>query len=117
MKTLILLMLISFPVNADEWSREDVQLEIVYNVLLVVDLGQTLNISKNCDTYYELNQLLGRCPNQDDVYKYFIVNGVLHGLISNYLSADNRQLWQYVTIGYQTGVVGRNWQLGLSMDF
>jgi len=101
---------------ADDWSTADTWRESAFQVLNLVDLGQTLNIVNRSDLY-EQNPVLGKHPKKKKVYTYFIAGGFAHYGISRFLTPKNRQIWQYVTIGFGVGTVWRNYTIGVNIDF
>lgn len=130
MKTIIVafvLAISSTPVAADPWSKSDITREAVYLALHVADWGQTRNIVRRatvgCDGYdgstncSERNPILGRNPSIKRVDTYFAVTALAHVAISHALPEEWRKGWQYVTIGMQAGAVGRNYSIGLNIDF
>jgi len=111
----ILLLLLSFPVSAQEWTTEDTQWEAGYLALHLIDWGQTLDIAENSQ-YTELNPLIGSNPSRGDVNRYFAVTAIGHYLISRYLG-ENRRLWQQTTMFIEFNVVARNASIGVNINF
>ena len=119
MKTLlIVLFCISSFANASDLSNNDIQREIAWQVLNIIDYGQTRDIAKHCSASerYELNQVLGSCPSISSVSKYFIINSLLHYEITAHLYGY-RAIWQVGTLINTGYVVGRNFSLGLKINF
>ena len=112
----VLISCSSMPNKNQSWSTDDTSREIAFQVINIVDLGQTLNIVEN-DDYVELNPLLGKHPTKKEVYNYFALSGLTHYLISRNLSKSNRSAWQYVTFGISLGAVGHNYRIGLKVSF
>lgn len=111
---LLIMLALHEPAEAsDEWRTQDMVTEIIYQAFHVYDHWQTRKISSNCDEYEELNPLLGSCPSSRKVDQYFLATGLLHMGISYTLPHGWREGWQYVTIGFEAGVVYANVQIGL----
>lgn len=105
------------PVYASDWTKADTAWQAGYIVLHVIDWGQTRNIAKKPDAYDERNLFLGGDPSIRRVDTYFAVTALVHTAIGYALPPDWRRGWQMVTIGFQAGVVGYNYSIGLKMDF
>lgn len=122
MKTLPVLALslcIATPVQADAWREEDTQRQLAATALMVIDWGQTLDISKQCGGgyYYETNPLLGTCPGRGDVNRHFAGSILLNYGIARVLPANYRKYWQHLTIAVEAGYVANNYSIGLKVDF
>lgn len=131
MKTLLVVVLMSLATvtQADHWTKADTYRELVGQGLILVDWGQTLDISRSCNSdgeFYEKNSILGRCPSRGEVNRYFAASMLIHGGISYLLptkgkllgnEVNPRALWQYVTIGYQANTVYNNYRIGVRIDF
>ena len=119
MKTILfcLLLLSSNCFATDKWSDDDIYREVAYQTIWVIDWGQTLNIAKHPQSLYETNQWLGKHPTEFEVNRYFVVNGIIHAIIANYLPSEWRKGFQYLTIGMEVNVVVTNFKLGVSVDF
>lgn len=105
------------PALADNMTGADWQREAVYQVLHVVDWGQTLDIAARPDEYRELNPLIGTHPSRGDVNRYFAITALVHLGITRALPRRYRSAWQYVTIGVQAGNTWRNARIGLRLNF
>lgn len=118
MKYLIIIMFFvvgASELNAQEWTKENTQWETAYFVTRIIDWGQTLEIQRN-PKYYELNQFLGKHPTRGEINRYFIVTGIGHLVISNYLD-EWRLPWQQASFFYSLGVVSRNFEMGIKVKF
>lgn len=117
MKTFLILILCFIPAvatAADPWTKQDVALEATYILLHALDWGQTRQIARAPDRYYEaLNPLLGRHPSQGRVDAYFALSTIAHAGITHLLPAKYRPYWQGVTIGISGYCVGLNLSIGL----
>jgi hypothetical protein len=115
---LIVLFLVPLasPVSAD-WTRQQVALELSYQVLHFVDWQQTRYIARHPDEYREINPILGDHPDTEWVDAYFLATGIGHFLVSHALPDRYREYWQYVTVGIVGAVVGWNYSIGIRMEF
>ena len=122
MKSTIIFLLLLFPgyCIADNWTREDTQRELAFQVVALIDWGQTLDISRSCNTdryFTEINPILGECPSRGDVNTYFPIVMGIHAGISYALPPKYRKYWQNVTFSIQATNVARNYSLGIKFDF
>lgn len=101
---------------ADPWSHGDVTRETVYQVLAVVDWGQTLDI-ENHPGMSESNPILGRHPSRARINSYFLTAGILHAVAVHYLPAPWRPAFQAVSIGIEVDAVAHNARLGIGLAF
>ncbi len=120
-KLLLLLALVVFtPYCAggrNKWSTQDKTLEGTYQVLHVLDWGQTRDIAKNPDKYYEMNPILGKHPSTTEVDIYFITTAILHPIVTHLLPNTWRPWWQGITISVSGVCVVNNFAVGIKMDF
>ena len=112
---LVLTLLPMASANADDWTTADTWRETGWQVLNIIDWGQTLYIQDN-DVYWEGNPFLGKNPTEKEIHAYFILGGIGHYGISKWLSPKNRGVWQYITIGFGVGTVWHNYQIGIRVD-
>lgn len=98
------------------WSTADTQRQIAYGLLHTMDWMQTHEVSRNPD-YRELNPILGPNPSEGRINTYFAATLVGHTVISYYLPDNYRRWWQFITIGFEAGVVGRNASMGIKIRF
>jgi hypothetical protein len=114
----IFLFLVSFNCFAfDEWSDADVKREAVYQILHVIDWGQTRTIAKNPDKYYEYNSMIGKHPSVGRVDGYMATSALLHIGITHILPVEYRTTFQYFTIGFKSGLVVHNFEAGINVSF
>lgn len=116
MKTLILIILLFFPLQAnafDKWTKTDTGLQVTYGVLHIIDWGQTLDIARNPDKFYEMNPLLGKHPSIGKVNTYFIGTLIGHTAIAYILPSKYRRIWQIVWIGIEGKTVVNNFSIGV----
>ena len=132
MKRMVFLLVIGViicgPAHAwepDPWSKTDIALEILSQGLLLVDWGQSLDITKR-DEYYEKNAYLGKNPSRSKVNAYFALSCLTHAGITWMMPASARvfglqfsprRAWQYAYIGYESSFVANNYQIGLKVSF
>lgn len=120
MKTAIILMFLFFPISShalDPWSKGDVAREATWQVLHLVDWGQTLDIADNPTRYRECNPILGSHPSRQTVNLYMGVGALVHLGITHVLPKSCRPYWQYLTIGVSGALVIHNFNIGLSIKF
>lgn len=122
-KLIVILAILCLPLSAhaykfaDNWTKTDTAYQGVVITALAVDMGQTLYISKNPNKYYEMNPLLGKHPSQDKVIGYFLGGMIAHTAFAMALPPTYRRIWQYVFIGIEGLVIGRNYSIGVGIDF
>ena len=120
MKTYILIFSFLFCATtsnaADPWSIGDKTLAATMSTLLIVDWGQTINISRD-PTYCEVNPLLGSHPEEKDVHLY--MGSALIGTlaISHLLPSKYRSLFMFSIIAIELPTVYNNHKIGLRMPF
>jgi hypothetical protein len=118
MKTFLLaLLLLSSSAFADEWREADTYREVGYMILHGLDLKQTHEIAANPNKYFEHNPILGDHPDSAQVNTYFAATAIAHYYIARKLDSDWRELFQYVTIGFESRSVFRNFSLGIGGSF
>lgn len=120
-KVFLILLLLSCPACADEWTRADTYREVAYFALHVADWGQTLEISDHPEKWHEHNPILGSHPSRGEVNAYFIATGLLHPVVSyglrKYAPDGWVQAWQYGTIGIELYCTSSNMRLGIGFGF
>lgn len=116
----LIIFLAFFPVfvSAEPLTDLQVKKEIAWQVINLIDYGQTRDISRKCHntSYYEQNPMLGECPQIQTVEKYFLISAVGHYAITQYLTT-HRDMWQNVTIIFSASIVQHNFALGLNINF
>lgn len=113
----IFILLLLFPLSTFAWDKTDTQREIVWQVMHIIDWGQTVDIAKNPGKYYEINPLLGKHPSVEKVHKYMIASSLIHYVVSTSLKSKYRKYWQYVTIGITGTLIMHNYRIGLRINF
>lgn len=114
-----ILLCCSGPSGADNWSTADTWRESTWQVVNVIDWGQTLDI-ENCQPSHrcrEVNPLLGDNPSRMDINRYFAVGALLHYGISKWLPTKTRKNWQYITIGFGLSTIYSNYRVGVRVSF
>ena len=118
---LMIILLLPLTVHAykfaENWTKADTAYQGVVITALAVDMAQTLYISENPNEYSEMNPLLGKHPSQDKVIGYFLGGMIAHTAVAMALPPTYRRIWQYVFIGVETLVIGRNYSIGVGTDF
>jgi len=90
--------------NTQKMSKQDWLFEGAYQTVHWIDWYQTRNLDYDKGEY-ELNPILGKHPSNNTVDAYFITTGLAHMLITNCLPEKYRSPFQYLTLGFETGVV------------
>lgn len=121
MKTFIFALLLSISTQtfADPWTPVDSYREATFQVLNVIDWGQTRYIAKNPDRYYEKESawIIGEHPSTGRVDAYMAQSAVLHLAISYLLPRDWRDAFQYITIGGKLNATIGNDSIGIKISF
>jgi len=97
-------------------------------LLHVVDWGQTLWIADPKNGRTETNLILGEHPSRGEVNQYFLLSGIAHVAIANWLptktelfgiTMNPRRIWQATRIGIEIDVVNGNRKAhgGFKFDF
>ncbi len=102
--------------------------EIAWQVLNVVDAGQTATIARNPDRFMEVDPLahaaIGRHPQEKDVYLYMAATAVLHFGVSAALDhldeehpnngwAQILEIWESGTLGVKGYYIAKNERYGI----
>ena len=112
---------------ADRWTSVDTAMEATWQVLHAVEMGQTLDLARQPERYYEAyNPLLGKHPSTERVYVWGVTSSLAHAGIS-FLLPSKVDLWgmkvpvrtifQAVSIGWTGSMVGHNFDIGLKVRF
>lgn len=91
--------------------------EYVFDAAWGADMLTTLDIQRH-PMIHETNAMLGTHPSTGAVVGYFAAGAVLHAaityeLVSNDVPTPIVRAWEYVTIGYEVGMVANNFHIGL----
>lgn len=114
---LILILMLALPLPSMAWNKSDTQRETIWQLIHVVDWGQTVDIAKNPNRYSEINPLIGEHPSVNDVHRYMIASSLTHYLVSRTLKPRYRKYWQYITIGMTGTLIAHNYSVGLRINF
>lgn len=119
MKTILLIALIylMFPQECLSWDKADYYREAGWQVLHVVDWGQTLEIARNPDRYWEMNPIMGKHPSVGNVNFYMGLSSIAHAAVSVLLPEKIRPYWQWISIGVSGACVINNFNVGLGVKF
>ena len=118
MRYFLLIVMLLIPTIAHaEWNGADSAREVVWQGLHVIDWGQTLEIARQPEDYWEVNPIMGRHPSVGRVNLYMGVSAVVHGVVSWVLPDEVRKWWQYVSIGVSGACVARNFNIGLGVRY
>jgi hypothetical protein len=102
---------------SEEITDMNIALYSTYSILHFIDYGQTLNIAKNPDKYYEMNPLLGKYPTVDKVNLYFISTYIINSAIIYILPNEYKNIWMTGIIGVEVLCVGKNINSGIKINF
>jgi hypothetical protein len=120
MKKFIALLLFSSSVFAqDNWRSEDTYREIAFQILHVIDWGQTRYIAEHPENFYEIESAwaIGKHPTTGRVDAYMTETAVLHVIVAYALPETWRAPFQYVTIGMKLNNVVGNASIGIKILF
>lgn len=118
MRMYIFILLLVFPAcSIAEWGKVDTQREATWQIIRLIDYGQTLDIAKNPARYREINPMLGERPSVDRVHVYMITSAMLHYYIARNLKPKYRRVFQYISIGLSSTAVAHNASVGLRINF
>lgn len=104
-----------------DWTANDTKLEIAYQTIALIDLGQTQwmrqqNEKSFFPKYEETNPILGPHPSRGQINRYFAVSSALHLAVSYFIPDEYRPYWQWITIGIEGGVVAQNMSMGIGVN-
>lgn len=115
------LLLISGATQAfDEWTPADSWREAAYLTLHTIDWAQTHAVARDPrwnDRDRELNPILGNRPSAGSIDRYFALTALAHVGVAVALPEKWRHTFQYVTVGFQAGVVARTYSFGVGARF
>lgn len=126
MKTIILAVLLlasSSVFSADEWRTSDTYRETAFQVLNIIDWGQTRYIAEHPDDFHERDsqQFIGLHPTSGRTDAFMAEIAVLHYAISRTLIYLDMPDWcaafQYVTIGAKFNTTVNNASIGIKVSF
>jgi hypothetical protein len=102
---------------ADEYSKTDIALQSTYTMLHIIDWGQTLDISKNSDKYWEINPILGKHPSVSKVNIYMGTSLAIYYIVNYFLPSDYRLLVESSSVILKASLVSHNYKIGLYINF
>ena len=118
-KFIFVLLLLSSSAFADEWRTEDTYRETAFQVLNVIDWGQTRTTALHPELYQEDESawVIGKHPTTGKVDAYMAESAVLHFIVAYYLPESWRVPFQYITIGGKLNATIGNASIGIKMSF
>jgi len=127
--SILLLAFIALPCNASQFSKAEATEEIAFQILNVIDIGQTLDIKHHPNIHegrlFESGgsaEIIGEHPSDAQVVGWLAVEGAAHYAISRYMIRHDApkwlvHAWQAVTIGMKANCIQSNYHLGLKISF
>jgi hypothetical protein len=113
---IVLLAICTASINADELTDAQVKTEIAFDITLVLDAAQTIDL-KNRPAQYEKNPLLGKHPSEKKVIAYFATMGWAHYELTKAMPNEYRKAWQYGWIAAEIFTIIQNKRVGASFSF
>lgn len=98
-----------------DWTKGDTIMELTWQVINVIDYGQTMEISNNPDKWVEYNPILGEHPTNGEVNTYFIAGALLHVGIAYVIPKRWRPWFECITITSSSTCVVNNFSAGIKM--
>lgn len=89
-------------------------------ILQGADYLQTLQISKSCHSdgrYFETNPIMGRCPSQSDVTKYFAASTLVGLALHEVLPKKYKPYASYIWVSIEATAVAHNASIGIKVGF
>ena len=102
---------------ADEWTKEDQELQLVYTVLHMIDWGQTRYIARHPDKHREMNPILGSHPTTEQVDMYCASTLAASWFIAKKLNRKNRKRFQWFITGVEANMVTLNLSIGIGFTW
>jgi hypothetical protein len=104
---------------ADTWSTGDTYREATFQVLNIIDWGQTRYIAQHPDQFYESESawIIGKHPSVETVDTFMLVSAILHPLVAYYLPSSWRSAFQYISIGGKLNNTIGNASIGIKVSF
>ena len=113
----IILVLLTSTASAERLRGTDLNLELAWTAMHVIDWAQTRRIANEPENFSEKNQILGEHPSVGRVNAYMGLTLGLHWLIATKLPPVPRRIFQIFTIGVTAEAVHNNIQVGIRLDF
>jgi hypothetical protein len=122
MKTILAVLLLLPAVSPADWSSADTTRQVLFTTVLALDWAQTRYIATHPENHREKNPIIGEHPTTGRVDGYFASSALIHWSVSyllpdKYLGIKWRSIWQNISIGVETGVVARNYRMGVGFNF
>lgn len=121
MRTLIIILIMSFPIYASDWDTQDTILQTAFIGTLSIDAWQTYTFLYTGDYrergFQEGNPIFGNHPSKQ---KFFFLNGIwiiFHTTIAYLLPNPIRNIWQIVWIGDEIFCIYHNYKCGVRFSF
>ncbi len=111
---LVVIALFCGSVQADSSWLSLKNLKYTASTLLIVDLIQTHEISRN-DRYVEANPVLGENPSKEKINLYFSSAILLNQFATKYLSYGFQKFIQVAVISVETSYIAGNASIGVKM--
>jgi hypothetical protein len=114
-----LLLLSSSAFAADPWSSSDTYRESTFQILNVIDWGQTRYIAQHPESFHEVESawIIGKYPDEKRVDIYMAESAVLHFIVAYCLPQSWRVPFQYITIGMKLNNTIGNASIGIKVSF
>lgn len=139
-KLIIIMFLLLIPSIASaewfSWDETNTKLHVPLTLLMVADLGQTLDIADNCaprsvtistpsdyqapaiySNVGESNGNLGYCPSRDEVKEHFLWSYIFTTAVTYVLPSKASHIFQGSAITVELYYVGSNYMLGVGIAF
>ena len=114
---LLALILLVSCANRKPLTKSQIVGEVAWQVIHVIDWGQTLDIADNPDRYHEINPLIGRHPSRSKVNAYMAASALIHPVVTYFIPTEYRWYWLGGTLALSTACVVNNNAIGLSLGF
>lgn len=89
------------------WTKGEINKELLWQGLHLIDTIQTYNIASNSDEFYERNLILKEHPSKESVILYMGLGAIVHPILTHYLPRE-------VYIGNYK-INPKNWYLNISL--
>lgn len=114
-----LIFIILFPLSAyasDPWTRNEIIKQGGYALISIIDAAQTKKITHSIG-HREANPYLREHSSNKEINEYFLSLFITQTLIANFLSTENRKIFQDVSLIIGATNAGRNYMLGTRINF
>lgn len=117
--TTILILIVLFPLSAqgsDSWTQNEIIKQGIYGLVTVIDAKQTQQGIQG-GNYREANPFMGEHPSSEEINQHLLSVFIIHTLMANYFSTENRKILQDVTLILGVTNISRNHMLGVKINF